>query len=603
MAGPRGIAGLRRIAAILKPHAHDEGRPLVAGALLGLAVVTLHIMRPWPLKWMLDYLTGTHAGHPVVAWVARSPGAGLAALSTLFVAAALLTAAAEYAQVMLLNGLGNRVFFRFRAALFDHILRLPLAYHESREVGELLTRTVYDTARLRRGVNGMLVRVFQTIVLFAATIAVLLWIEPALGLVFASGGGLALVMMRRRGRRVARAAKRQRRKEGSLAALVAAELRAVRELQTYGAQASAVRHRFAERNRRSLRQEQKVRRLAAGLVLRIEILLAITTALAVWLGARAVGSGSLGPGDLVLFFSYAMALRAPFADFARQTGRLGRTYACAERLLKIAERTPTLADRAGAVTAESLRGDIVLEDVATKAPKRARHGRKWTLDRISVAIPAGVRVAIVGANGAGKSTLLRLVLRLADPDRGRVLIDGRDLRDYAADSVRAQTSVVFQHGVLGGLTIRENIALGAPAAQLDAVRTAAAAAGADRLIERLPLGYDTPVRRGGDLFSAGERQRLAIARALLRDGRLWLLDEPTAGLDRSAAAELTQVLLDVTRGRTALWVTHETALVSRLDWVISLHRGTVVFVGSTSAYSAWLSGHGMGPAESIATGV
>jgi ATP-binding cassette subfamily B protein len=603
MSRVRGLRAVRRIVAMLRPHGHGEGGPLTTGALLGLVVVALHVVRPWPLKWMLDYLTGTHAGHPVVAWVGRAPGVGLAALSALFVAIALLGAAAEFSQVMLLNGLGNRVFFRFRAALFDHILRLPLAYHESREVGELLTRNVYDTARLRRGVNGMLVRVFQTIVLFAAIIAVLLWIEPALGTVFAIGGGLALVMMGRRGRRVARAAKRQRRKEGSLAALVAAELRAVRELQTYGEQASAVRHQFAERNRKSLRQEQKVRRLAAGLVLRIEILLAITTALAVWLGARAVASGAIGAGDLVLFFSYALALRAPFADFARQTGRLGRTYACADRLLRIADRPPGVVDRPDAVAAGPIRAEIVLDDVATKAPKRTRHGRKWTLDGISVAIPAGARVALVGPNGAGKSTLLRLVLRLADPDRGRVLIDGRDLREYATDTIRAQTSVVFQHGVLAGLTARQNIALGAPDAKIEAVRAAAAAAGADRLVERLPLGYDTPVRRGGDLFSAGERQRLAIARALLRDGRLWLLDEPTTGLDLMAAAELTEVLLSVTRGRTTLWISHDPSLVSRLDWVVSLDRGRLVFAGPTGEYAERVGAHGADRPAPISTGV
>jgi len=584
MARSRGLAALGRLAATLRPHTRGEGRPLLLGALLGLAVVALHVARPWPLKWILDFLTSRHEGSTVVAWLARSPEAGLAALSALFVALALLAAGAEYAQVMSLNGLGNRVFFRFRAALFDHILRLPLSYHESHEVGELLTRTVYDTARLRRGVNGLLGRVFQTIALFLATLAVLLWLKPALGLVFAVGGGLALSVMRRSGRRVARAAKRQRRKEGNLAALVAAELRAVRELQTYGAQSSAVRRRFAERNRKSLRQEQKVRRLAAGLVLRVDALFAVTTALAVWLGARAVGSGALGAGDLVLFFSYAVALRGPFADFARQTARLGRTYACAERLLRITERTPTVAHGADGVVSGPLRGEIVLDDVYAKAPKKVRQGRKWTLDGISLTIPAGARVALVGPNGAGKSTLLRLVLRLADPDRGRVLIDGRDLRTYASDSVRAQTSVVFQHGVLAGLTVRENIALGAPDAELSAIQTAAAAAGADRLIEQLPLAYETPVRRGGELFSGGERQRLAVARALLRDGRLWLLDEPTTGLDQAAADELTERLLDVTRGRTTLWVTHDPALVARLDWVIALDQGRLVFSGRSASY-------------------
>lgn len=585
----RRRAPLRRMVALLRPYARGEGGSLAAGALLSVGAVVLHVLRPWPLKWILDYLGGKHTSGAVVGWVALSPVAGIAMLSLLFVAIGVALAVAEYAQTLLLNGLGNRVLYRFRAALFSHILRQPLAFHESREVGELLTRVVYDTSRLRRGLNGLLIRVFQTLALFGAILVVLLWIDPVLGAILALGGLASLAAMRRWGARIARAARKQRMKEGGLAGLVANELSGIRELQTFGLAGSTVQQRFAARNRGSLQQEQKVRRYAAGLSMRVEILLALSIALALWFGTQAVLTGRVTPGVLVLFFSYAMSLRAPFLGFAYQTARVGRTYASADRLARIIERTSAIADAPDAVPAPPLAGALRFEEVGLKTPKKRRGSRKWTLDGLSCALPAGQRTAVLGANGSGKSTLLSLVLRLADPDRGRILLDERELQAYTLESMRSQMSVVFQDSVLSGLSVRDNIALGRPDASLDAVHTAAHAAHVSRFIERLPQGYDTPVRRGGELFSGGERQRLALARALLRDGRIWLLDEPTTGLDRATAEDVTAVLFEATRGRTTLWVTHDPALVPRFDWVLVLDQGRSVFSGTPESYDAWLA--------------
>lgn len=568
--------GLRAIASLLRPHATGEGRVLAGGVALGLAVVGLQVLRPWPLKWIVDHLGAL--GELEVALLAAA-----------YVGIATAAAAAFYRQTLLLYGLGNRVVFRFRSALFRHVLAQPLAFHESRELGELLTRVVYDTSRLRRGVNGISTRIVQTLALFVATLGVLCWVHLTLGLTVGVGGALALLAMRRRGRRITRASKRQRRNEGKLASLVASELSSVRELQAFGLRASAVEQRFAARNGKSLRQEHKVQRLAGGLLLRVEFLLAIAGALALWLGARGVASGGLSAGDLVLFISYLITLRQPLVDFANQTARLGRTAACADRLTTIIERPRGMIDREGAVPAPAFRGDIRFDGVAVRAPRKLRNGRKLTLDGLDAEIPAGARVAVVGPNGAGKSSLLRLVLRLTDPDRGRVVIDGHDVRDFTLESLRAQLSVVFQESVLPGLTIAETIALGLPNVSAADITAAAEAAGAHALIARLPAGYDTRVRQRGGLFSGGERQRLAIARALLRNGRLWLLDEPTTGLDAEGTREITKLLLDVTRGRTTLWVTHESTLVNQLDHVLALANGKVAFAGSPNHYLAWLA--------------
>jgi ATP-binding cassette subfamily B protein len=588
MARVWSLTSLRRVRAMLEPHAKGEGLRFMAGVVLGIAVVALHVLRPWPLKWVLDYLAGSHGQSTAVHWIATSPIWASTLLCLAFVLIASAEAAAEYGQVMVLNGLGNRVVFRFRAGIFEHLLRQPLRFHESRDVGELLTRVVYDTSRLRRGLNGFLIQVIQTLALFVATLLVLLWHNRTLGLALACGGAVALLAMGRRGRRIAKAAKKQRRKEGSLAALVGEELRGIRELQAFGFSGSAVLARFERRNLRSLEQEQKVRRLAAGLTFRVDAILAVTIALAVGLGIKAVGSGQLTAGDLWLFLSYAMSLRAPFTAFARETARVGRTYACAERLAKIADREPEIVDGLNTI-ADRLQGEFVFEDVSLKSPKQIRSGRKWTLEQLSCRLPPRKRIAIVGANGAGKSSLLRLALRLADPTSGRVLLDGRDLRDYQIAALRRQVSAVLQDSVLPGLSVRDNIAFGLPDMSMEAIERAARTALAHDFIERLPAGYDTKIRRGGDLLSGGERQLIAIARAVLRDGRIWLLDEPITGLDHVTSERLVDQLLGLTRDRTTLWITHDPQLVTRLDWVLALDRGKTAFSGSLGEYHTWLS--------------
>lgn len=580
----RDLRQLRDGLGALRPHAKGEGGRLALGALCGALAVGFHLLRPWPLKWIVDGLSGAAAGQPVAQWAVAAGLPGSLALAAAFVGLTAAYSYATYLQVLLLNGAGNRVAFRFRSALFAHVLRQSLAFHESRDVGELLTRIVYDTSRFRRGVNAIVVTIPRTLLLFAGTLAVLLWLSPPLAAVLGMGALAAFVTMHRRGRRIVRAARKQRRKEGAVAALVADELHTIRELQTFGQGATPAQARFARTNEKSLAGEQKVRRLAAGISMRVELLFGLSIALTVLLASRAGGAGPFSAGDLVLFLSYALALQQPVDEFARQASRLGRTAASASRLVKLMRRTPAIGDAPGAVEATKLRGDVAFEGVTLRAPRRARGSRKWTLEDVWAAVPAGARVAVVGGNGAGKSSLLRLALRLSDPEAGRVLLDGRDAREYGVASLRARFSVVFQDSVLFGLTVRDNIALGNPGAPDERVLAAARQAEAHRLIEGLPEGYDTVIRRRGGAFSPGERQRLAIARALLRDGDIWLLDEPMTGLDQAAAGRLTDALLAATQGRTTLWVTHDAELARRLDLVLALDTGRLQYFGAGTDY-------------------
>jgi ABC-type multidrug transport system fused ATPase/permease subunit len=577
---------IRGIAALLWPYTRGDRKLLVFGAALSLLLILLRVAQPWPLKWILDLLTQRHE-HAALGGALKPPPLGPPGLSLLYIAITLAAATVAYGERLVLAGLGNRVLYRFRTALFGHVLAQPIAFHESTTTGELLTRIVYDTARLRQGVNAILLRIFQTVGLFVAMLAVLLWLNARLALVVAVGALLALAAMGWSGGRIAGAARKQRKKEGRLASTVAEDLLGVRELQAYRA-GRWPDERFGRKNVKSMVHEQRVRQLAAWLVLRIEILVALTITAILWMGTREVQAGQLTAGDLVLFVSYAAGLYRPLEQFARQAYKLGKTFACADRLRKIMAETPAIADAPDAVPAPALRGAMAFEVVSVTTPKALRGARKLALSGVSFAA-TGERVAILGGNGAGKSTLLHVALRFVDPDEGRVLLDGRDLRGYTVESVRRQISVVFQENVFFGLSVRENIALGDPAAPLEDVQRAAQRARIDRFIERLPEGYETPIRRGGELFSGGERQRIAIARALYRDGRIWLLDEPTRGIDPATAADLVQILLQATEGRTVLWVTHDPAVLPLLDRVVVLKQGELQFNGTPAEYGEWLA--------------
>jgi len=573
------VRGVYQIWQIIRPSLPPDQPLLLAGILLSALNVGFRLAQPWPLKWIIDHVAQDDTS---VTWLPTWLGEPIIFLVTVFVVVVVAGASTEYAQRLVLAILGTRVVHRFRAVLYDRVMLLPLSFHDRRDTGELITRLVYDTSRLRQGVITILTGLFQNAFFFIAAIALLLWVDTLLATIVGVSGVVSIVIMRRTGRRVSRAAKRARRNEGRLASFVTEMLLGIRDLQTFRPP-QAGESRFHRRNRRSLRKEQRVRRLAAALVFRVEAVLGLTLAAVLLFGARRIQAGLLTPGDLVLFVHYTMALYRPYRQVARQAARFGRTIACADRLAKILSVQATVVDLAGAVEVAEVRGGFRLDGAWYRNPIRRQRGRKWTLRDVSLTVQPGERIALLGQNGAGKSSLLRLLLRLADPTRGSVSLDGRDIREYTVESVRRQMSVVFQESAMFSSSVFDNLALGRPGATIDDVRAVADQVGLAGTIARLPNGYDTRILQRGTLLSQGERQRMAIARALLRNGAIWLLDEPTSALDPDSQRRIVEVLMTATHRRTTIWVTHDEALLSCFDRVIVLDLGAVTFDGRPSA--------------------
>jgi subfamily B ATP-binding cassette protein MsbA len=333
--------------------------------------------------------------------------------------------------------------------------------------------------------------------------------------------------------------------------------------------------RFRAQSATSLQAYQEGIRYQARIWPIVDFLAATGLAMVMWYGATRVLAGALTTGDVVIFFAYVTNLYAPMRQLARLSYMSNRASVGAERIAEIMTVRSEVVDRPRARRAIGLKGSIEFLNV-----KFEYEPGRPVLSNVYLAIRPGERVAIVGATGAGKSTLVSLVPRLYDPSEGVVCIDSEDIRNYSVQSLREQISLVLQDSLLFRGTIRENIAFGRRGASEQEIINAAVTAHADEFIQRLPDGYDTLVAERGSTLSGGEKQRIAIARAVLRDAPILILDEPTSSLDAASERLVIDALERAAVGRTTLIIAHRLTTVRLADRIVVLEQGHVAEEGS-----------------------
>jgi ATP-binding cassette subfamily B protein len=554
---------------LLRPYVRREWRALSGAGLLAVAAAVADLARPWPLKLVLDYIVLGHAGAFVLG---RSELVILAGIGGFVLAIALVSALAENASILWLQRAGERISHEMRVNVYDRLQQLSLGFHEQRQKGDLVTRVTGDANAIGDMFASSLGSVVQASVLLLGMLIVTFVLDPLLALVWlAVVPFLAVVAFTFRAR-IRTAARHQRAQEGAIASVANEALSAMAVVKAYGSERFEL-ERVQERSERRMHLGIEASRLQAHFNTLLGILSAVGTAAVLVLGVFRVAAGAISPGDLVVFVSYAKKADSPLRHIARESVRIARSMARAERIAEILAADELLAERPGAYRGERAAGEVVFEHVSfSYAPSRP------VLHDVSVRIPAGSRLAVIGASGAGKSTLGALIARLYDPAEGRVLIDGRDLRDCSLDWLRAQVGVLLQDTVLFTGSVRENIAYSAemsPEALVQAARTAAA----HEFVTRLPDGYETELGPQGVGLSGGQRQRIGIARTLLRDPPILLLDEPTTALDAVAGAQLLEGLERLMQGRTTVLVTHSLELARRADRVVIVEAGRIVAEG------------------------
>lgn len=571
------LGKLLRIERSFGPYLKESRWLMLAAFLCSLGTVATQLLKPWPIKIVVDaVLVPTPAGDStVVAWAARqSPGHVLAIVCLALLVISALWGLFSYGQTYLTARAGQNVVYALRERAHSHLQRLSLAFHQKKQRGDLLMRLTGDINVLRDMLVDSMIQGLYSALMLMVMLIILVSMDWKLALVVVALMPPLAMTTFRFSSSIRSAVRRQRKNEGRTAAVAAETLQGIRLIQAFGKERWRDQS-FRKTNRRSLRAGLRATRLEASMSRVIELLLAAGTASVIWYGAHRVLSGAVTTGDLLVFLSYVHSSFRPFRGLARVSTRIAKAMVCAERVQELLREEPAIQDPPDARIARRLRGEIEFKRVSLRYP-----GGDRALHKVSFRADPGSFIAIVGPSGAGKSTLLALLLRLFTPQRGSIRIDGRRVERYTVQSLRDQMTVVLQEPLLFGGTIRENIAFRAHTESDGDLRRAAELANAWKFIEELPEGLDTPIAEAGASLSAGQKQRLAIARAFLRRNPILLLDEPTTGLDGIAEAEVLSALHRLMEGRTTLLVTHTVAMARAADRILVLKGGRLVESGT-----------------------
>lgn len=550
----------------------DWPRILLALALLTLVVAT-GVLKPWPLALIVDCALGQRpwpAG--LERWVGDDPRGRVMVLCGVLVAVHVGHAALQALLQQVLIHTGLRGLARVRRAVFDWLVGLSPKQLQQRTAGDIIYRATWDTSAFQTLFQH---GVFTALSAFASVmIMVMVMWRLDVRLALAALGVIPplLILMQAFGRRMSARAAAAQTAESRLATLVEQGVTLLPLIQSYTAEPRMTEAFGAAANdtlMARLRQHQ-TEVWYLGLV---AALFALATGGLVWIGTLEVQAGRLTVGSLWVFVAYLAQLYEPLNQLGHLGGTVSQARAGVARVMEVLNETQT-ATGTHRLTPTEARGDLVFDAVTySYQPERP------VLRGLTLRIPAGATVALVGPSGAGKSTLLQLMSRFLEPDGGQIRLGGRELRDLDRRSLREQVAWVWQEPLLVPATLAENIAFGRPGASQSHIEAAARAAQAHGFIEHQPHGYDSVVGDGGVRLSVGEKQRINIARALLRDAPILLLDEPTSALDGPSETAVMEALRTLRRGRTTIMVAHRLETIRDVDLVAVVVDGRVVEVG------------------------
>ncbi len=487
---------------------------------------------------------------------------------------------AQWAQMHLVATLGYRILAAMRQQLMDQVLRLPLRYLEHEEAGDLMSRLVNDLDIVQTFFSQTLRQVLGSLFALVGIIVAMIWLDWRLAAVALSVLPLMWFATQWVAALARRAFRRARETIGDVSADLQEEIEGVRVAQAFSRTQENIR-RFRERNRRNMQANITAGAITSAFGPAVDVLSTLGLALVAGVGGYMALAGAVTVGVVVSFIQYVQSFFRPVRMLAAQWTMAQSALASAERLFEVLDLPPDLTSPPDAVVLPRLRGEVSFEGVWF-----AYEDGQWVLQDITLRVAAGQTVAIVGPTGAGKSTLVSLIPRFYDPQRGRVRVDGYDVRRVDLRSLRRQIGMVLQEPFLFNTTVLENIRFGRPDATRAEVEAAARAAQAHEFIQRLPQGYDTVVGERGKLLSLGQRQLIAIARALLADPRIIILDEATASVDTRTEVRIQAALRTLLRGRTALVIAHRLSTVREADRIVVLDQGRLVEQGTHAALLA-----------------
>lgn len=496
------------------------------------------------------------------------------------IAILLIRAAIDGARQYVMTWTGERVIFDLRMEIVRHLQSLSLSFFTRRKTGELMSHVTSDATLVHGVITQTIISVLGQVLTLVGGLVVIFvmnWRLALLTLVVAPPIGLLGQFLGRRIRTISRAAQDA---QGEAVGVLQEAIAEVRTVQAFTRE-DYESARFNDKLMITLGLVLQRARLSSTLFPLIGFLGFAASIVVLWYGGHQVIRGEATTGELVAFLLYAGMVAGPVGGLAGQWTQVQEAFGAADRIFALLDTVPDIQDRPGAVALPPVEGRIAFDGVSF------RYGTgPIVLSDVTTAFDAGKTTALVGPSGAGKTTLVSLVARFYDPTDGRITIDGRDLRDVTVRSLRERIAVVPQEPVLFATTVAENIRYGRLAASDADLASAARAANATEFIERLPERYETIVGERGVKLSVGQRQRIAIARALLRDSPVLLLDEATSSLDNESEYLVQEALARLMLGRTTIVIAHRLTTVERADRILVLDRGRIVEDGTHASLMA-----------------
>jgi ATP-binding cassette subfamily B protein len=555
---------------------------VAATLLLTAPMFVLELAPAWIVKTGLDRVQGQGAPG-ALAWLLDPPGTidPLAWLAGLYLVAMALGAGLQFLYAVLLSKTGQAAMRDLRRDVFAHLQRLHLGFFDRHPVGRLVTRATNDVENLSEMFSAGIVALVTDVLKMVGFAVVLFLVEPRLALVaFVVVPILAAAAVVFRAR-VRDAFRKVRVRIARINAMIQETITGMKVVQLF------TRERRNQRDFETLNADHRDAwldsiRYDAALFAAVEIANGLSTAVIIGYGASLVIGGGMTLGTLYVFMDWMRRFFLPLRDLSAKYSVMQSAMASCERIFQLLDTEPAVRDaavpapaRAPAAAGRVRTGEVVFEHVWL-----AYQGEDWVLRDLHLRVAPGERVALVGATGAGKTSVIKLLTRLYEPTRGRVLLDGVDLREIPQHELRRRIATVLQDVFLFSGTVASNIALGRPDVDRAAVERAARAVEADRFIERLPRGFDSELRERGSDLSAGQRQLLSFARAVAHGGDLLVLDEATSSVDAETELAIQRGLHALLAQRTAIVIAHRLSTIQDVDTIHVLHRGRLVESGS-----------------------
>ncbi|MEP0926185.1 MULTISPECIES: ABC transporter ATP-binding protein [Cyanophyceae] len=549
--------------------------------MLTSTTIGINVLKPWPLKLIIDNVIDNKPWPSSLAWFQRLPSAEstTSQLTWLAGSTVLIFLAAEglnLLQAYLQAGIGQRMQYDLGGTLFDHLQRLSLKFHTTQRTGDLAKRVLADSSCVSNLIFGVFLTILTALGNLAVMFIVMWQLSSLLALMALIAMPFFLLLIQLFNRPMAQWSYRHQQLEGDMMALSEQTLSAIPVVQAFNRQ-DLEDQRFNQLVRHTLKAFQKMTLTQVQFKIGVGSITALSTTALMSLGGLQVLQGTLTVGSLLVFISYLTALYSPMETLAYSSSGYAAAAAGARRVFEVlaVDEQVQESTHAGAFPAAKARGEVCFNQVSF-----GYHIDSPTLKNICLDVESGEVVAFVGSTGGGKSTLISLIPRFFDPDKGRVLIDGIDLRELTIKAVRSQVALVPQEPFLLPLTIADNIAYGTVNVTRDRVIQAGMVANAHDFIQQLPQGYDTKIGEQGSTLSGGEKQRISIARAVLKDAPILILDEPTSALDSQTERSIIEALDRLITGRTTFIIAHRLSTVRQAHRIVVLEQGEILEVGS-----------------------